>query len=137
MPHSQLPHPPAARLPACLPACLPADVKLFEDQGNSDSILDDLACMLGCTRSSLNGGCAWVGRRSHLLSCPARRLAGELPAADGCQRSHACLPASASACPQPTSLTEPPCCLHPLSCLPACVRGLPAPPPLPARSGGV
>lgn len=30
------------------------DVKLFEDQGNSDAILDDLACMLGCTRSSLN-----------------------------------------------------------------------------------
>lgn len=32
-----------------------ADVKLFEDQGNSDAILDDLACMLGCTRSSLHG----------------------------------------------------------------------------------
>lgn len=30
------------------------DVKLFEDQGNSDAILDDLACMLGCTRSSLH-----------------------------------------------------------------------------------
>ncbi|KAG2446715.1 hypothetical protein HYH02_008280 [Chlamydomonas schloesseri] len=30
------------------------DVKLFEDQSQSDSILDDLACMLGCTRSSLN-----------------------------------------------------------------------------------
>ncbi|KAL4855658.1 DNA topoisomerase 6 subunit A [Chlorella vulgaris] len=30
------------------------DVKLFEDQGNSDGILDDLACMLGCTRSSLH-----------------------------------------------------------------------------------
>ncbi|GFR49530.1 hypothetical protein Agub_g11574 [Astrephomene gubernaculifera] len=30
------------------------DVKLFEDQGQSDAILDDLACMLGCTRSSLN-----------------------------------------------------------------------------------
>jgi len=30
------------------------DVKLFEDQGHSDAILDDLACMLGCTRSSLN-----------------------------------------------------------------------------------
>uniref|UniRef100_A0A7R9VR90 DNA topoisomerase 6 subunit A n=1 Tax=Chlamydomonas euryale TaxID=1486919 RepID=A0A7R9VR90_9CHLO len=30
------------------------DVKLFEDQGQSDTILDDLACMLGCTRSSLN-----------------------------------------------------------------------------------
>lgn len=35
------------------------DVKLFEDQANSDAILDDLACMLGCTRSSLHGG--WVG----------------------------------------------------------------------------
>ncbi|KAI8471284.1 MAG: Spo11/DNA topoisomerase VI subunit A [Monoraphidium minutum] len=30
------------------------DVKLFEDQGQSDSILDDLACMLGCTRTSLH-----------------------------------------------------------------------------------
>jgi len=30
------------------------DVKLFEDQANSDAVLDDVACMLGCTRSSLN-----------------------------------------------------------------------------------
>ena len=30
------------------------DVKLFEDQSHSDAILDDLACMLGCTRSSLH-----------------------------------------------------------------------------------
>ncbi|KAK9914800.1 hypothetical protein WJX75_000737 [Coccomyxa subellipsoidea] len=30
------------------------DVKLFEDQGNSDAILDDVACFLGCTRSSLH-----------------------------------------------------------------------------------
>ena len=30
------------------------DVKLFEDQSQSDAILDDLACMLGCTRSSLH-----------------------------------------------------------------------------------
>lgn len=30
------------------------DVKLFEDQGHSDAVLDDIACMLGCTRSSLN-----------------------------------------------------------------------------------
>ena len=30
------------------------DVKLFEDQSNSDAVLDDIACMLGCTRSSLN-----------------------------------------------------------------------------------
>lgn len=26
-----------------------------QEQGNSDSVLDDIACMLGCTRSSLNG----------------------------------------------------------------------------------
>lgn len=26
-----------------------------QDQGNSDGVLDDIACMLGCTRSSLNG----------------------------------------------------------------------------------
>mmetsp|Transcript_18099 Transcript_18099/g.31020 ORF Transcript_18099/g.31020 Transcript_18099/m.31020 type:complete len:438 (-) Transcript_18099:559-1872(-) len=30
------------------------DVKLFEDQTQSDSTLDDLACMLGCTRTSLH-----------------------------------------------------------------------------------
>jgi Type IIB DNA topoisomerase len=30
------------------------DVKLFEDQKNSDAVLDDVSCMLGCTRSSLN-----------------------------------------------------------------------------------
>lgn len=30
------------------------DVKLFEDQGTSDAVLDDVACMLGCTRSSLH-----------------------------------------------------------------------------------
>jgi meiotic recombination protein SPO11 len=30
------------------------DVKLFEDQAQSDAILDDLACMLCCTRSSLH-----------------------------------------------------------------------------------
>ncbi|DBA97309.1 hypothetical protein WJX77_008787 [Trebouxia sp. C0004] len=30
------------------------DVKLFEEQGNSDSTLDDVACLLGCTRSSLH-----------------------------------------------------------------------------------
>lgn len=46
-----------AHAPAPLLVPAPADVKLFEDQGNSDAILDDLACMLGCTRSSLHGGC--------------------------------------------------------------------------------
>ena len=30
------------------------DVKLFKQQTESDDILDDAACMLGCTRSSLN-----------------------------------------------------------------------------------
>lgn len=30
------------------------DVKLFADQSQSDAILDDVSCMLGCTRSSLN-----------------------------------------------------------------------------------
>jgi meiotic recombination protein SPO11 len=30
------------------------DVKLFEDQSQSDAVLDDLSCMLGCTRSSLH-----------------------------------------------------------------------------------
>lgn len=30
------------------------DVKLFEDQVQSDAVLDDISCMLGCTRSSLH-----------------------------------------------------------------------------------
>uniref|UniRef100_A0A061R4D2 DNA topoisomerase 6 subunit A n=1 Tax=Tetraselmis sp. GSL018 TaxID=582737 RepID=A0A061R4D2_9CHLO len=30
------------------------DVKLFEEQNNSDTVLDDVACLLGCTRSSLH-----------------------------------------------------------------------------------
>lgn len=30
------------------------DVNLFEDQGQSDAVLDDVSCMLGCTRSSLH-----------------------------------------------------------------------------------
>ncbi|KAE9589973.1 putative DNA topoisomerase (ATP-hydrolyzing) [Lupinus albus] len=30
------------------------DVKLFQDQMQSDAVLDDVSCMLGCTRSSLN-----------------------------------------------------------------------------------
>ncbi|RDX66890.1 DNA topoisomerase 6 subunit A [Mucuna pruriens] len=30
------------------------DVKLFQDQIQSDAVLDDVSCMLGCTRSSLN-----------------------------------------------------------------------------------
>ncbi|CAM9894667.1 unnamed protein product, partial [Hapterophycus canaliculatus] len=30
------------------------DVKLFKDQSESDHVLDDVACMIGCTRSCLN-----------------------------------------------------------------------------------
>jgi len=30
------------------------DVKLFKDQSESDNVLDDVACMVGCTRSCLN-----------------------------------------------------------------------------------
>lgn len=30
------------------------DVKLFQEQARSDAVLDDVSCMLGCTRSSLN-----------------------------------------------------------------------------------
>lgn len=30
------------------------DVKLFQDQSQSDAVLDDVSCLLGCTRSSLN-----------------------------------------------------------------------------------
>jgi meiotic recombination protein SPO11 len=30
------------------------DEKVFQEQGQSDTILDDVSCMLGSTRSSLN-----------------------------------------------------------------------------------
>jgi len=30
------------------------DVKLFVDQKNSDAVLDDVACMIGCSRTTLN-----------------------------------------------------------------------------------
>lgn len=30
------------------------DVNLFEDQGQSDGVLEDVSCMLSCTRSSLH-----------------------------------------------------------------------------------
>ena len=30
------------------------DVKLFRDQKDSDSVLDDISCLLGCTRNSLH-----------------------------------------------------------------------------------
>ncbi|KAK9756277.1 hypothetical protein RND81_01G086300 [Saponaria officinalis] len=30
------------------------DVKLFQDQSQSDAVLDDVSCLIGCTRSSLN-----------------------------------------------------------------------------------
>jgi meiotic recombination protein SPO11 len=30
------------------------DVKLFKNQADSDSVFDDVACMIGCTRSCLN-----------------------------------------------------------------------------------
>ncbi len=31
-----------------------------QEQGNSDSTLDDVACLLGCTRSSLHGETGFV-----------------------------------------------------------------------------
>ena len=30
------------------------DVKLFVDQADSDGVLDDISCLVGCTRSNLN-----------------------------------------------------------------------------------
>ncbi|KAM0062571.1 putative DNA topoisomerase (ATP-hydrolyzing) [Helianthus debilis subsp. tardiflorus] len=30
------------------------EVKLFQDQKQSDAVLDNVSCILGCTRSSLN-----------------------------------------------------------------------------------
>ena len=35
-------------------AYIDTDVKLFKDQTESDGVLDDVACVLGCTRTSLH-----------------------------------------------------------------------------------
>lgn len=40
---------------------------IVQDQGNSDSVLDDVACMMGCTRSSLNGNIHNVHHNVHAL----------------------------------------------------------------------
>lgn len=42
------PHPLPSRAP-------PQPTDPTQDQGHSDAVLDDVACLLGCTRSSLNG----------------------------------------------------------------------------------
>ena len=56
------------------------DVRLFRDQRESDPILDDVACMLGCTRSSLNGASeravAGRRRRTRAADAPRRRWHG-------------------------------------------------------------
>jgi meiotic recombination protein SPO11 len=56
---------PRAHERTCRPACdamaaPPAHVLLraLQDQNQSDAVLDDLSCMLGCTRTSLHG--AWA-----------------------------------------------------------------------------
>ncbi len=38
----------------CYIMLLDTDVKLFKDQTESDAVLDDVACMVGCTRTSLH-----------------------------------------------------------------------------------
>ncbi len=49
------------RLQTCVePPLADPDSTLFvQEQGNSDAVLDDVACMLGCTRSSLHGALFW------------------------------------------------------------------------------
>lgn len=37
------------------------DVKLFEKQLFSDAVLEEMACMLGCTRPSMHGKCVSAG----------------------------------------------------------------------------
>lgn len=48
----------------------PCPLPCAQDQAQSDTILDDLSCMLGCTRSSLHGG--WASERR--VRCPGMRL---------------------------------------------------------------
>jgi hypothetical protein len=43
---------PAPRAARCLDAVFACGQ---QDQKRSDAVLDDVSCMLGCTRSSLNG----------------------------------------------------------------------------------
>jgi DNA topoisomerase VI subunit A len=45
----------------------------LQDQGQSDSVLDDLSCMLGCTRSSLHGEAAGNhGMIGHITMQPSK-----------------------------------------------------------------
>ncbi len=46
--------------PACTAPAIVETLVLPQDQKRSDTVLDDVACMLGCTRSSLNGQCRWL-----------------------------------------------------------------------------
>ena len=57
----------------CISSVAPA---CAQEQNNSDSVLDDVACMLGCTRSSLHGGSTLRGVPGNwlfVLQTPANR----------------------------------------------------------------
>ena len=49
------------------------DVKLFKDQKDSDAVLDDISCMLGCTRNSLHVVASERGRRGTFAIQGGRR----------------------------------------------------------------
>jgi len=54
------------------------DVKLFKDQKDSDAVLDDISCMLGCTRNSLHVVASEkgvvVGRLQYRVRCLRARV---------------------------------------------------------------
>ena len=51
------------------------DVKLFQKQAETDDILDDLACMIGCTRTSLN---VVASEKGVVVGCMSFRSGGDL-----------------------------------------------------------
>jgi hypothetical protein len=84
------------------------DVKLFEDQGQSDAILDDLSCMLGCTRWA-PGWPGWrcLGRCRPVLQAGMHAVGAGLIRAGwpGCWGSASC-PLWRPALGPPASLTD-------------------------------
>lgn len=54
------------------------DVKLFRQQNDSDTILDDVACMVGCTRKydidSMDACVVCGDMRMYIVCCAAAKL---------------------------------------------------------------
>jgi Type IIB DNA topoisomerase len=55
---------------------------MIQEQGNSDAVLDDVACMLGCTRSSLHGELMGLADTRRRRTAASNRDSRRAPASD-------------------------------------------------------